>query len=67
MDIEVSAELQCGGMRFDIYVKGDRWCLVVETKIDDFPWENQSSPCEMITAPMPSCVCPKTGASGTSS
>jgi len=30
-------------MRFDIHVKGDRWCLVVENKIDDFPGEGQSS------------------------
>jgi hypothetical protein len=43
MDVTVSAELQCGGMRFDIHVKGDRWCLIVETKIDDFSWQDQSS------------------------
>jgi hypothetical protein len=43
LDVKVAAELQCGGMRFDIHVKGDSWCLVVETKIDDFPWEVQCS------------------------
>jgi len=41
MDVTVSAELQCGGMRFDIHVKGDCWCLVVETKIDDPPGDDR--------------------------
>ncbi len=43
VDVNVPAELQCGGMRFDIHVRGDSWCLIVETKIDDFPWEGQCS------------------------
>jgi len=42
MDVSVSPEFRCGGMRFDIHVTGDRWCLVVENKIDDLPWEHQS-------------------------
>ena len=42
LDISVSREFRCGGMRFDIHVTGDRWCLVVENKIDDLPWEHQS-------------------------
>jgi hypothetical protein len=41
MDVSVSREYRCGGIRFDIRVKGDRWCLVVENKIGDFPWEQQ--------------------------
>jgi hypothetical protein len=42
LDVSVSREFRCGGIRFDIHVKGDRWCLVVENKIDDLPWEHQS-------------------------
>lgn len=53
-DVTVTPELRCGGMRFDIHVKGDRWCLVVETKIDDSSWENQCSKyqeyCQKLTA-----------------
>ena len=41
LDVSVSPEYRCGGMRFDILVKGDLWCLVVENKVDDFPWERQ--------------------------
>ncbi|MCX6625672.1 MAG: PD-(D/E)XK nuclease family protein, partial [Acidobacteria bacterium] len=41
-EVSVSRELRCGGIRFDIHVKGDHWCLVVENKIDDSSWENQS-------------------------
>ncbi len=29
-------------MIFDIHVKGDHWSLVVENKVDDLPWEDQS-------------------------
>ena len=42
LDVSVSREFRCGGMRFDVHVTGDRWCLVVENKIDDLPWEHQS-------------------------
>ncbi len=41
LDVSVSREYHCGGIRFDIHVKGDHWCLVVENKIDDFTWEHQ--------------------------
>jgi len=41
MDVSVSPEFRCGGMRFDIHVKGDRWCMVVENKVDDSPWDDQ--------------------------
>jgi len=41
LDVSVSREYRCGSLRFDIYVKGDRWCLVVENKVDDSPWEDQ--------------------------
>jgi len=41
LDVSVSREYRCGSIRFDIHVKGDHWCLVVENKIDDFPWEHQ--------------------------
>ena len=41
LDVSVSREYRCGGMRFDIRVKGDHWCLVVENKVDDSPWEDQ--------------------------
>jgi hypothetical protein len=27
LDVSVSREFRCGGMRFDIHVTGDRWCL----------------------------------------
>jgi len=40
-DVKVSPEFSYGGGRFDIHVKGDRWCLVVENKIDDSPWPQQ--------------------------
>ena len=43
LDVTVSPEFRCGRIRFDIHVKGDNWCLVVENKIDDFPWESQSA------------------------
>jgi hypothetical protein len=36
-----SSEFRSGRMSFDIHVKGDCWCLVVETKIDDSSWESQ--------------------------
>jgi len=42
LDVSVSREFRFGGMRFDIHVTGYRWCLVVENKIDDLPWEQQS-------------------------
>ena len=32
-----------GRNSFDIHVKGDHWCLVVENKIADFPGADQSS------------------------
>jgi hypothetical protein len=41
LDVSVSREFRCSGIRFDIHVKGDRWSLVVENKIDDFPWDEQ--------------------------
>ena len=41
LDVSVLREYRCGGMKFDIRVKGDRWCLVVENKIGDFPWPDQ--------------------------
>jgi hypothetical protein len=41
LDVSVSREYRCGGTRFDILVKGDRWCLVVENKIDDSAWDDQ--------------------------
>jgi len=41
LDVSVTPEFRCGDMRFDIHVRGDRWCLIVENKIDDFPWEHQ--------------------------
>jgi hypothetical protein len=41
LDVSVWPEYRCGGIRFDIHVKGDRWCLVVENKIDDFAQEDQ--------------------------
>jgi hypothetical protein len=34
IDLTVSPELQFSGGRFDIHIKGDRWCLIVENKID---------------------------------
>jgi PD-(D/E)XK nuclease superfamily len=34
VDLTVSLELHSGDGRFDICVKGDSWCLVVENKID---------------------------------
>jgi hypothetical protein len=40
-DVTVTPEFHCGLRNCDIHVKGDRWCLVVETKIDDFPWPDQ--------------------------
>jgi hypothetical protein len=40
-DVSVTPEYPCGDIRFDIHVKGDGWCLVVENKIGDFPWEQQ--------------------------
>jgi len=43
LDVCVSREFRCGGLRFDIYVEGNGWCLIVENKIDDQPWEEQSS------------------------
>jgi hypothetical protein len=42
LDLSVLREFRCGGLRFDIYVEGDRWSLIVENKIDDQPWEKQS-------------------------
>src|SRR5262245_55615245 len=30
LDVSVSREHRCGGLRFDIHVKGKGWCLVVE-------------------------------------
>jgi hypothetical protein len=41
-DVSVSREFTCGGMRFDIHVRGYRWCLVVENKIDNDSGEAQS-------------------------
>jgi hypothetical protein len=41
VDVTVTPEFRCGGSRFDIHVKGDRWCLVVENKVDDPPWDDQ--------------------------
>jgi len=41
LDVSVSREYRCGGARFDIHVEGGDWCLVVENKIADFPWEHQ--------------------------
>ena len=43
LDVSVSREYRCGGIRLDIHVKGDRWCLVVENKMGDFAWEHQIS------------------------
>ena len=40
-DVVVSSEKRCGANRFDIRVKGQRWCLVVENKVDDSPWDDQ--------------------------
>jgi hypothetical protein len=40
-DLTVSREYRCGGLRFDIHVEGDRWCLIVENKIDALPMRNQ--------------------------
>jgi len=40
-DVAVSSEYLCGANRFDIHVKGDHWCLVVENKVDDSPWDDQ--------------------------
>jgi hypothetical protein len=34
VDLTVSRELKFDDGRFDIHIKGDRWCLVVENKID---------------------------------
>lgn len=41
LDVTVSKELPRAGLRFDICVRGDRWGMVVENKIDDLPWEQQ--------------------------
>jgi len=41
LDALVSREYRCGDIRFDIHVKGDGWCLIVENKIDDSFWEQQ--------------------------
>jgi len=41
LDVLVAPEYRCGGLRFDIHVQGDRWCLIVENKIDDSAWEEQ--------------------------
>jgi hypothetical protein len=41
LDVSVLREYRCGSKRFDIHVKGDGWCLVVENKVDDFPWQHQ--------------------------
>jgi hypothetical protein len=40
-DVRVTPEFRCGGSRFDIHVKGDLWCLVVENKVDDPPGDDQ--------------------------
>jgi hypothetical protein len=40
-DVRVTPEFHCGLRWCDIHVKGDGWCLVVENKIDDFPWPDQ--------------------------
>jgi hypothetical protein len=40
-DLTVLREYRCGGLRFDIHVEGDRWCLIVENKIDALPMRNQ--------------------------
>jgi hypothetical protein len=41
LDVSVRREYRCGGTRFDILVKANRWCLVVENKIGDLAWEDQ--------------------------
>jgi len=41
VDILVSREYRCGDIRFDIHVKGDGWCLIVENKIDNSSWPQQ--------------------------
>ena len=41
VDVSVRREYRCGGIRFDIYVNGNGWCLGVENKISDFAWEDQ--------------------------
>lgn len=43
LDVSVTCEYRYGPGRFDIHVKGDRWFTVVKNKIDDHPWEHQSS------------------------
>jgi hypothetical protein len=60
LDVSVSREYRCGGLRFDIYVRGDHWCLVVENKIDDFPWE----PSLGASAPRVSRILPEAKGSG---
>lgn len=44
LDVTVVPEksfVSSGIRRFDIHVTGDRWCMVVENKIDDQPWPDQ--------------------------
>jgi len=42
VDLRVSREYRGRvDLRFDIHVKGDRWRLIVENKVDDFPWAEQ--------------------------
>jgi hypothetical protein len=40
-DVSVFAEERIGENQFDIRVKGDRWCLVVENKVDHSAGEDQ--------------------------
>jgi hypothetical protein len=40
-DVTVTPEFHCGLRKCDIHVNGDGWRLVVENKIDDFPWPDQ--------------------------
>jgi PD-(D/E)XK nuclease superfamily len=53
LDVSVSREYRCAGMRFDVHVKGVGWCLVVENKVDDSPGDDQCKRyqeyCRMLT------------------
>jgi hypothetical protein len=40
-DVALSPEKSIGDKRFDILVEGNGWRLVIENKVDDFPWKDQ--------------------------
>lgn len=54
-DVWVKREHECGDSRFDVYVEGDRWRLVVENKIHASAGEQQGSDYESYCQRVKNC------------